>query len=400
MTKMSQITDEDLRIIKNELQSKQTQPVRAWQIRDKLISAGISLDESTIRGRLIGMGESLSSEPTVAAGSAPRPTKPTAPKPKPKAPARALPTVDRVFNIPPALVNYIPDASMFGCYIERPVDRRLSIHYDSMKYPITQGKQGTGKTFSHQYYAYMNKLPFFLFSGYEDFNLKKYFGDKTIVNGSIIFQESLLVQALQSPSVILFDEVNAISNTNTFDFHAILQNRELFVKDADSGKGLTYKVHPQCRIGFAQNPKSAKYIGGNVKPSNFLGRCTYITYPEFTEKELRNSLSRKFPNLTTDEVKKFIQFYRACCDAINDAEIPVDISIRQLHNVVDLYVHGLPLNEAIEDGLTSIMEAVSQPKNKDAFLRLAQAIWKDMMDKSINKHTGEFHNFLLKMKRI
>ena len=97
-----------------------------------------------------------------------------------------------------------------------------------------------------------------------------------------------------------------------------------------------------------QNPKSAKYIGGNIKPSNFLGRCTYITYPEFTKKELRSSLAKKFRSLTEDEIKKFIDFYRACCEAIDKAEIPVDISIRQLHNVVSLYTHGLPLDQAIE----------------------------------------------------
>jgi len=395
---MSQITDIALKRLKDNLQGGQSQPVRAWQIKQELVNKGIVLDESTIRGRLIAMGEALSGNTTKSPPPTPATPTPT-PTPVQQAPARKLPTIDRNFSIPPALVQYIPDLALFSCYIERPVDRRLAIHYDSGKYPITQGKQGTGKTFSHQYYAFMNKLPFFLFSGYEDFNLKKYFGDKTIINGSIVFQESLLVQAIQSPSVILFDEVNAISNTNTFDFHAILQNRELFVKDADAGKGITYQVHPQCRIGFAQNPKSAKYIGGNIKPSNFLGRCTYITYPEFTDKELRNSLSRKFPALSNDEVRKFIQFYKACTSAINDAEIPVDISIRQLHNVVDLYTHGLPLNEAIEDGLTSIMEAVSQPKNKDAFFRLAQAIWKDMMDKSINEHTGEFQNILLDIMR-
>lgn len=384
MTKMSQVLDQELRDIRDALIKAGSNPVRAWQIRGELANKGIQLDESTIRGRFITMGEPLSGIDNIKPAQETPELNPT-----PQAIPRRSVDVNEVYDVPLDLQCFIPDPKEFSFYIERPVDKRLATHYDCSKYPITQGKQGTGKTFSHIYYAYIKKLPFFLFSGYEDFQLKKYFGDKTIINGSIVFQESLLVRAIQSPSVILFDEVNAISNNNTFDFHALLQNRELFIKDADNGKGKVYKLHPQCKIGFAQNPKSAKYIGGNIKPSNFLGRCTFITYPEFTKKELYKSVGAKYPMLTQAETKKFVDFYMACCEAINSADIPVDISIRQLSNVIDLYVHGLPLEEAIEDGLTSIMEAISQPKNKESFFRIAQAIWNELLQKSINEHTGE-----------
>jgi midasin (ATPase involved in ribosome maturation) len=247
---------------------------------------------------------------------------------------------------------------------------------------VCQGKQGTGKTYSAAYYAWNNKLPFFLFSMFEDFKLPKLFGDKTIINGSIKFQESTFVKATQGPCVILFDEINALSNANTFDFHALLQNRELFIKDANDGAGRVYHLHEDCKICFAQNPKSAKYIGGNIKASNFLGRCTYLTYPEFSKKEIRLALRKKFPELNKDDMDKFVKFYFACTETIEKASVPVDISIRQLNNVVDLWLHGLPIQYAIEDGLTSVMEAVSQPKAKDTFFRLAQAVWKELLGAS------------------
>jgi len=208
-----------------------------------------------------------------------------------------------------------------------------------------------------------------------------------------------LTQAIQHPSVILIDEVNYISNENSVEFHALLQNRELFVKDADNGNGKIYRLHDDCKIGFAQNPKSAKYIGGNIKPSNFLGRCTYLTFPEFSKTDIKKAIAAKFPNLVPDDINKFTEFYFACCETIEQAQIPVDISIRQLNNVIDLYNHGLPLKEAIEDGLTSIMEAASQPKNKEAFFKLAQACWKDLADKTINDNVGQFNNFLLMIGR-
>lgn len=392
---MSQITNEELKDIRNKIGS-----ARAWQIRDALQAKGIMLDESTIRGRFIEMGEPLGSQGITTADALR--IKPEEPKEQqqPKTPPREIKKPDKTFDIPPEMTRYIPDEALFTGYIERPIDNRLSIHYDSGKYPLTQGKQGTGKTFSHMFYAFKNKLPFFLISCYEDMKLKKYFGDKTIEQGTIKFREGILVQAVQHPSVILFDEINAISNANSYDFHALLQNRELMVKDANDGKGEIYRLHKHCRIGFAQNPKSAKYIGGNIKPSNFLGRCTYITYPEFTKKEITKFVKAKFPTLTEEEAKKFVEFYFACNEAIEKAEIPVDISIRQLNNVIDLYVHGLTLENAIEDGMTSILEAISQPKNKEAFYRLAQAVWKNMMDKSISENTGTLESFILSARRI
>jgi midasin (ATPase involved in ribosome maturation) len=217
---------------------------------------------------------------------------------------------------------------------------------------------------------------------YEDFRLTKLFGDKTIINGSIVFQESNFVKSIQGPSLVLFDEINALSNANTFDFHALLQNRELFIKDANNGMGNTYRLHNDCKIGFAQNPKSAKYIGGNIKASNFLGRCTYLTFPEFTKKEIRLALRKKFPALVKEDLEKFVAFYFATIETIEKASVPVDVSIRQLNNVIDLWNHGMPIQYAIEDGLTSVMESISQPKAKETFFRLAQAVWKELLPQS------------------
>jgi MoxR-like ATPase len=194
-----------------------------------------------------------------------------------------------------------------------------------------------------------------------------------------MFQESLFVKAIQGPSVILFDEVNAISNSNSFDFHALLQNRELFIKDANGGLGFTYKLHPECRIGFAQNPKSAKYIGGSIKPSNFLGRCTFLTYPEFTEEDIKKLLGNKFPKIKKTDIAKFVKFYFASLKIIEHAQLPIDISIRQLINVVDLWNGGLELKDALNDGLICMLDAASQPAAKDAFVKASHAVWVELM---------------------
>lgn len=369
---IDRISDEDLIKLRDELAVKGLgQKVRAWQIKDVLKSKGIEMDESTIRGRFIEMGQPLS-------GVIGTPTATDAPE-TPK-----VITVKKEYPITEEMKHHIPKDEEFTNYIVRDIDKRLAAHLDASrpghwKYPLCQGKQGTGKTYSIMYYAWTNRLPFFLYSMYEDFKLPKLFGDKTIQNGSIMFQESKFVQAIQGPCLICFDEINALSNAGTFDFHAFMWNRELFIKDADNGKGKTFKLHDDCRMAFAQNPKSAKYIGGNIKASNFLGRCTYLTFPEFSKKEIRLALVKKFPSLGKDDLDKFVKFYFACLETIEKSNLPVDISIRQLNNCVDLWMHGMPIQYAIEDGITSIMEAISQPKAKEAFFRIAQAVWKELI---------------------
>lgn len=372
------VSDADLKKIKDDLASRnKNKPVRAWMIVQELQSRmNIKLDESTIRGRFIEMGQPLSGANT---GSSKPMEKKMGNTERASLSDTAAP---QEFEVPEDMKPYIPDMADFENYIERETDRRVAVHFNTGKYPICQGKQGTGKTWGQMYYAAKNKLPFFLFTGTEDFKLSKLFGDKTIVNGTIVFQESLFVKAIQCPSVILFDEINAIPNANTFDFHALLQNRELFIKDANQGKGKLYKLHPECRIGFAQNPKSAKYIGGVVKPSNFLGRCTYITYPEFTKAEIKAALAKRYPNMDGADVNRFTQFHFGILQVIDRANLPVDISIRQLNNTVDLWMAGLPIKEAIEDGMASILDAVSQPKAKDSFIKIAAATFPELINEA------------------
>ncbi|MHA2046464.1 MAG: AAA family ATPase [Candidatus Thorarchaeota archaeon] len=385
---VTKVEDTTLKDVRDKLAHDMPgKPVRAWQIRDALksIDPSYALDESTIRGRFISMGEPLRGGTMTGNGGGE--TMRTKPAPTP---TQFVSIEKKEYDVPDDMKQYVPQDSEFTNYVERPVDRRLAIHLEANKFPIAQGKQGTGKTFGFMYHAWKHKLPFFLFSCYEDMRLQKLFGDKTIEQGDVKFVEGLLTRAIQSPSLVLFDEINAVSNNNTFDFHALLQNRELFIKDADNGNGKIFKLHPDCKIGFAQNPKSSKYIGGNIKPSNFLGRCTFITYPEFSKSEIKEAVSRKFPALGEVDLKNFTDYYYACTETIDKAGIPVDISIRQLLNMVDLYIHGLPLHVAIEDGLTSITEAISQPKLKESFYRLAQAVWKDLMDKSEAEHVGKF----------
>lgn len=399
----SKVTDQELVEMRDRLLNNPSTrlPIRAWTIKNLVkIEKNIELDESTIRGRFVAMGMPLSGTSiAVALNKGPglvlnqegngvelAPESPvTEPEPEPEITPPKHGVKKPTYSVSLELTGYIPKDSEFEGYVERLTDKRLEVAYLTGKHPLSQGKQGTGKTMGHAYFAYRNKLPFFLVSCFPDMKLSKLFGDKTIINGSVSFQEGILVKMIQSPSVILFDEINYITNANSVDFHALLQNKELFVKDADNGNGKVYKLHPHCYIGFAQNPRGVKYVGPNIKPASFVGRCTYVTYPDFTKEEVKQILMTRYNKnhptpMPEKAIDMFIHFYFACLEAIDNSDIPVDFSIRQLNNVIDLFMGGLSLMHAIDDGMISMLEAVSQPKAKESFWRLAQATWSGLVD--------------------
>lgn len=356
---------------------------RSYAISRLLETKGIKVDQSTIRTRFIEMGKPLSTMPleVPANFSSVPPEELVEPRNPDKLPrtrsinnnAKEAPLkLKEMFHVKHQkdsfdAQDYIPKRERFENYVERELDNHLEKHYSLNKYPLTQGKQGTGKTTAHEFYAMKKQLPFFLFSCYEDFRLARLFGDKTIIDGSVKFQESLFTRAVQMPSVILFDEINAIANQNTFDFHALLQNRELFIKDANNGFGKTYKLHEECRIGFAQNPRSNKYIGGNIKPSNFLGRCTFLTFPEFTLGEISALISKRYPKVIASDRKLIVKTYFDLIKMIDKANIAIDISIRQLINVMDFISAGMDKKDAFDQAIVMFLDAASLPDLKNSF---------------------------------
>ena len=345
--------------------------IRAWQIKDALAKNGLYADESTIRGRFIAMGKPLGGIPAQIA--IPKPLQEVVQQAAEIIAAHEEATIS--VEIPDELKSYIPTKRDVAGYLERDVDVRLALHYASDKHPITQGPQGTGKTFSHLFYAYQKQLPFMLISCYPDMVMHKFFGDKTLKDGSIVFREGTLVKMIQVPSVILWDEINAVENAKSYDFHALLQNRELYVKDGNDGQGKVYKLHKDCKMGFAQNPRSAKYIGGTTKPSSFLGRCSYITFPDFSKDEIVVILKKKYPALKQDKMLEFADFFFEASQYLKTNGIAVDISIRQLQTSIEFYLAGMSLKDALDDGMISVLDAISNPGARDGMLNVARTIF-------------------------
>ena len=324
----SVVTNEQLKEIRDRLGKEVGGTPQAWRIADEIKKlTGVTIHDSTIRGRFIEMGEPLLGTTSKPVNNDKVPTQ--------RKHINESSEIKETVVVSDELSDFVPQASEFEDYVTRDVDKRLAVHYNLGLYPITQGAQGTGKTMSHRYCAHVHKLPQLIISCFEDMTLAKFFGNSTIKNGSIEYKEGIFVRLTQAPSFLTFDEINAVGNSKTFDFHALLENRQLFIKDANNGDGKMFKLHPDCKIGFAQNPKSAKYSGGNIKGSAFLGRCSFLDYPQFTKAQINKAITMKFPDVVEEDRSKFTDYFFVILKAIEDANLPLDISIRQQYQTAE-----------------------------------------------------------------
>jgi len=230
---------------------------------------------------------------------------------------------------------YIPKESEFEDYIHREIDDKLDAILEANKMALLIGETGTGKTYACRYYAYKHNLPCLIISLDDNSKFNHLLGFREIKDNQTTFEPGLMVDFLQNPSLILFDEINALPAKAAFRFHEMAENRSLFIPELRK----TIKIHPECRIAFACNQKNMRYIGTNNFNAAFLDRLIIIKFPHFTNKEL-------FAHFKVED--DVLRFYVEAVKMINRNEMRTMYSIRTIKQYQLLRNIGFSKKEAFE----------------------------------------------------
>lgn len=231
--------------------------------------------------------------------------------------------VDAKTMIPDALTSYIP----------REVDSIVKSFSALRRNICLIGDSGTGKTTLVEHFAASSKLPFLRISCDETSSLKTLLGSKEIINGTTYFRGGILLELIQMPSVVLFDEFNALHSSKLFFLHELLDNRRLFVQDADGGKVI--KIHPDCQIFLACNPANKNYGGTNKMNAALGNRTTVIDVPNIKVSEMEKLFEC---GKHTDSMK---QFYAEATRAIYDKQLRVAFSLRNIQRATEAINAGM-----------------------------------------------------------
>ena len=224
-------------------------------------------------------------------------------------------------------------------YVRRDVDNIVEAFAKLKRNICLIGDSGTGKTTLVEEYAAQHKIPFLRVSCDETSSLKTLLGTKEIINGTTYFRSGVLLELIQMPSVILWDEFNALHSSKLFFLHELLDNRRLFVQDADGGKVI--KIHPQCQIFLACNPANKNYGGTNKMNAALGNRTTVIDVPniKITEMEKLFECGKH-----TDSMK---QFYNECHKVIQDKGLRVAFSLRNIQRATEAINTGMKPLQAL-----------------------------------------------------
>lgn len=228
------------------------------------------------------------------------------------------------------------------------------------------GEAGSGKTWAIRQFASDSNLPFLRVACDDSAVLKEYIGKREIINGNTIFRMGLLVQMVQTPSVILIDEFNALPASKLFFLHELLDTRKLFIKDA--GSGLVVNVHPDCKIFLACNPNNSKYAGTNKVNVALADRGGYLSVPNFKTDEM-HELFDCGNNNTTSALKKF---YEESHRVIRDQNLRVAFSLRAIKRISTAIVSGDSIEDALQHGFYNSALLTATIKEREALRQIAR----------------------------
>lgn len=228
------------------------------------------------------------------------------------------------------------------------------------------GETGCGKTMAFRQYAAEKELPFLRVACDDSAILKEFIGRREIINGTTYFKIGLLLKLVQQPSVILFDEFNALPASKLFFLHELLDTKKLFVKDA--GNGLIINVHPECKIFLACNPCNGKYTGTNRVNIALADRGGYLHVPDFKSSEVRELFKCDDANIT----ESLMQFYEEVHELIQKQNIRVAFSLRSIKRIVEAFSHGDTVEEALSVGFYNSALLTATDKERKALREVAR----------------------------
>lgn len=218
-------------------------------------------------------------------------------------------------------------------YVVRKVDNIVDDFASLRRNICLIGDSGTGKTTLVEQFAAKNRVPFLRVSCDETSSLKTLLGSKEIINGTTYFRGGVLLELIQMPSVVLFDEFNALHSSKLFFLHELLDNRRLFVQDADGGKVI--KIHPDCQIFLACNPSNKNYGGTNKMNAALGNRTTVIDVPNIKVAEMKELFD------CGTHTGSMIQFYEEASRAISDKSLRVAFSLRNIQRATEAIKAGI-----------------------------------------------------------
>lgn len=251
-------------------------------------------------------------------------------------------------------------------YKERPIDKLVTNLLDLKETVLLVGEAGSGKTTMCEKIAGDRFVDFLRIALDDSATLRDFIGTIQAKEGKTFFNPGLLLDTIQKPSVILFDEFNSLPPSRLFFLHELLDHRRLFVKEEKK----FYKVHEECQIVLACNPPSTKYSGTNRMNAALIDRCSVVHVPIITPDEVPELFELPSGVQTAELIKAF----ETVNDAIQVNGLRTVFSLRAVKRIKAAINAGITPGEAYKTALINGTALTGGPKEAECLTDLLKAI--------------------------
>ncbi len=233
---------------------------------------------------------------------------------------------------------------------------------------VLVGEAGSGKTYAVQQYAARKGLPFLRVACDDSVMLREMLGKREIKQGTTFFKFGLLLEFLQEPCVILFDEFNALPSGKLFFLHEILDKmsdgHKVFVKEADA----VVNINKGCKVFLACNPNGARYSGTNKLNVALADRPRIVQFNAFEPSEVKEFFDCG-DKAVTDSLKRF---YIEARKLIAQTNMRAVFSLRSVKRIAESIKAGDSVAKALEHNFFNMALLTASEREREQLESLAK----------------------------
>jgi midasin len=192
------------------------------------------------------------------------------------------------------------------------------------------GESGVGKSKMIQYFAQETSTPLLNACGHNEITVENLLGSMTALNGSTVWRNGILPDAMTRGYWLLLDEINSIDPGVMKGLNELLDNRRITITVA--GQPRLVKAHKGFRLICTMNPPDSPiYKGIEMMSFELMDRFDTVIYLDYLSPDTEAKLIMDHTGFT-DEVtaRKIVQFANSIRSAMKQGEIFATVTTRSL----------------------------------------------------------------------
>ena len=267
------------------------------------------------------------------------------------------------------------------------------------RFPVLlQGPTSAGKTSMIEYLAKVSGNEFVRINNHEHTDLQEYLGTYVSADdGTLLYQEGVLVEALRNGYWIVLDELNLAPSDVLEALNRLLDdNRELFIPETQE------VVHPHANFMlFATQNPAGLYGGRKVLSRAFRNRFLELHFDDIPVNELEIILMER-SQIAPPFCRRIVEVYRRL-----SLLRQVNRLFEQKHSFVtlrDLFRWALrPADDRDQlavNGFMLLAERVRNPLEREAVKAVIEEVMKVHIDEDVIYGTSEFEKYAPHLERL